>query len=929
MWRKRTAAESRAISLAGKLNSLEKEERFWEGRQDPAFFSVSKTRSGAPEPRPYGRRRKNYLGARHNAGLWLPFALQIGAGHGGGPDLRLKVFHFTMGAAFAETEARIGSIPLKENAGWVGNLIEAATFAGEIGGVVMAQILFPQVMASLGGIFWMTGLASMLMGPDSIIRKVFSGWFGGRKGGLKKGLGRRPLKSLEGMCDSLNSMALQLSGPITVVFLGHMLWKRMHQRSHKLAESSLALMEVSRSYNVVRQNTSKGKYASDEEIEQAWLDTHKKAAQRVAHLMTDLPSSPPLKPLLDLWESTEMWVFILPESCHGQRGFGMSEPRSVMLSINHGRHAPASTSSSQDREISFSAFESPRRVQQQEDEGPSCSFEQPMERVSSPGKKEWVGFLSRGKGDGGACSSSSEVSVWDSCADAERLSPNCRSSQMPVLNEEENRPSTSGMSFDESELPLFGRQDHAQEEEPLTSLEKTLLVARAVRLFFIFMPVVLFGGIVLVLANSLESGAQKERNAELAAKKQKKASGMKTWAFDRLLAGCRTGGAAFIKWGQWSASREDLFPPEFCDALSQLHDQAPVHSIKETRDAIHHAFGIPLEEIFESFEDEPLASGSIAQVHRATLCRSGRSMPVIVKVCHPGVAKNIHQDFQVLKPLAAWASNIPLLRGLPLKESVSQFSHTMTAQADLRVEAVHIRRMFNNFKRHGDSIVIPALVDELISESVIVESFEAGRSVTHYIKNPSPLNTRIVALGVDAYLKMLLSDNVVHTDLHPGNILVREVEKPDGSSSLQMILLDFGLVEELMPNVRKHFISFLNMISKGDGENAAQHFLHWSDDQQCPDPEAFVQDMVALFEEHCDVQSPEGIDLDKVIKSILLLSRNHRVSIDSSYAAMVVGVCIIVGFATGLDPRVNLMDAATPVLLTYALTGRVVGRMYG
>lgn len=80
----------------------------------------------------------------------------------------------------------------------------------------------------------------------------------------------------------------------------------------------------------------------------------------------------------------------------------------------------------------------------------------------------------------------------------------------------------------------------------------------------------------------------------------------------------RSSGAAFIKWGQWSSTRGDLFPKEFCDTLSELHDQAPVHSLRETRYAIQKAFGMPLEGIFEEFDDVPMASGSIAQVCHVT-----------------------------------------------------------------------------------------------------------------------------------------------------------------------------------------------------------------------------------------------------------------------------------------------------------------------
>ncbi|GAB4817539.1 hypothetical protein N2152v2_004585 [Parachlorella kessleri] len=410
-------------------------------------------------------------------------------------------------------------------------------------------------------------------------------------------------------------------------------------------------------------------------------------------------------------------------------------------------------------------------------------------------------------------------------------------------------------------------------------------------------------------------------------------------AWRALVWACRRGGAAFIKWGQWAATREDVFPEDLCRALCELHDRAPQHTYLHTRLEVLRAFGRPIEALFESFEPLPLASGSIAQVHRAVLRVGGLPCQVAVKVRHPGVARQIWQDFQLLRPLAALTSTIPSLRGLQLKDSVAQFSHTMTAQTDLRVEAAHLQRFAANFDAVGSSVVVPRLVAGLVSEAVLVETFEPGMSVAHYLRTPHPRNGEVVALGVDAYLQMLLRDNFVHTDLHPGNILIRTPDSEaapgaqgaptgPGRERLQIVLLDFGLAEELTPAVRTHFISFLNMIAKGDGRQAAAHLLQWSARQQCPRPLEFVADMEALFARQCDINSEAGIDLDRVMKNVLHLARRHEVAIDSSYAALVVGICVLVGFATSLDPRVNLMDAAAPCLLYYSLTGRVTGRLY-
>jgi predicted unusual protein kinase regulating ubiquinone biosynthesis (AarF/ABC1/UbiB family) len=154
------------------------------------------------------------------------------------------------------------------------------------------------------------------------------------------------------------------------------------------------------------------------------------------------------------------------------------------------------------------------------------------------------------------------------------------------------------------------------------------------------------------------------------------------------------------------------------------------------------------------------------------------------------------------------------------------------------------------------------------------------------------------------------------------------VQESNGQQRPHLCLLDFGLAEELDALVRRHFIGLLFSIAGGNGAAAARHLLAWGSPQGCPDPQALTCDMVALFKEKCDVNSKQGIDLDATMKAILRLARHHQVTVDSRYASLVVGVLVIVGFATDMDPRINLMDAAAPCFLSYALTGKVTGRLY-
>ena len=242
-------------------------------------------------------------------------------------------------------------------------------------------------------------------------------------------------------------------------------------------------------------------------------------------------------------------------------------------------------------------------------------------------------------------------------------------------------------------------------------------------------------------------------------------------------------GAAFIKWGQWASTRSDMFPNALCDALSALHNSAPAHSWAFTQTVVESSLDIPqgsLLEVFASFDPEPLASGSIAQVHKARL-KNGQL--VAAKVRHPRVAQLIDMDFRLMTILARACDFIPALSWLHIKDSVVQFSHTMAAQAHLNVEAHHLEVLNHNF-RNWAHVRFPRPF--YASSCLILETFEPGRICTNILDwydnyastmdgnfracdiIPVDMAKFLVTSGVSLYLKMLLIDN----------LMVRFVVKP-------------------------------------------------------------------------------------------------------------------------------------------------------
>ena len=168
-------------------------------------------------------------------------------------------------------------------------------------------------------------------------------------------------------------------------------------------------------------------------------------------------------------------------------------------------------------------------------------------------------------------------------------------------------------------------------------------------------------------------------------------------------------GTAFIKWGQWASTRPDVFPERLCAVLSELHSQAPRHGWPHTRREVEAAMGKPVLSAFASFDEQPFASGSIAQMHRAT---DARGQPLAVKVRHPNVVDRIQTDFALMLMLADFSARVPGLRWLNLKASVSQFSSTMVAQTRLDIEAEHLRRFGWNFGTSGwQDVRFPRVLD--------------------------------------------------------------------------------------------------------------------------------------------------------------------------------------------------------------------------
>ncbi|KAL2523961.1 Protein kinase superfamily protein [Abeliophyllum distichum] len=384
-------------------------------------------------------------------------------------------------------------------------------------------------------------------------------------------------------------------------------------------------------------------------------------------------------------------------------------------------------------------------------------------------------------------------------------------------------------------------------------------------------------------------------------------------------------GPAFIKWGQWAATRPDLFPRDLCIELAKLQTKAPEHSFDYTKKTIERAFGRKISEIFDDFEEVPVASGSIAQVHRASLQsryhgRQIKPMLVAVKVRHPGVGESIKRDFEIINIVAKLSNFIPTLKWLRLDESVQQFAVFMMSQVDLAREAAHLNRFLYNFRRSKD-VSFPKPVYPLVHPAVLVETFELGESVSHYVDElpgNEQIKSALAHIGTNALLKMLLIDNFIHADMHPGNILVRVARSKPSRKRLfkskpHVVFLDVGMIAELSKNDRMNLVDFFKAVASRNGQTAAECTLRLSKKQNCPKPEAFIQEVKESFD-FWGTAEGDLVHPAECMQQLLEQVRHHKVNIDGNVCAVMVTVLVLEGWQRKLDPDYDIMHSLQTLL---------------
>ena len=254
-------------------------------------------------------------------------------------------------------------------------------------------------------------------------------------------------------------------------------------------------------------------------------------------------------------------------------------------------------------------------------------------------------------------------------------------------------------------------------------------------------------------------------------------------------------GPTFCKLGQVLSTRPDLVPPEYIDELAALRDQVPPLTETQVVEVMEEELRVPWDDVFESIEPEPLATGSIAQVHRATLSTGER---VVVKVQRPGARDEITRDLGLLGVFARKTAARPALRQIVDPAAVVEhLSESLQAELDFRREAASIERMRGILEPYRH-LAVPGVYTDFSTDRLLVMEEVQGGPLSSAPEGQE--RTDAARELIESYYKQILTEGFFHADPHPGNM-----KWWDG----KVYFLDFGMVGEIGPDLREGLVLLL------------------------------------------------------------------------------------------------------------------------
>lgn len=361
-------------------------------------------------------------------------------------------------------------------------------------------------------------------------------------------------------------------------------------------------------------------------------------------------------------------------------------------------------------------------------------------------------------------------------------------------------------------------------------------------------------------------------------------------------------GPTFIKFGQMLASRPDILPPAYVSEFNQLQDRVAAVPFDEIKQVLEAELGRPLGEAFASFEPEPLASASLAQVYAATLPGGDE---VVVKVQRPGIREVIRTDLEILSFLAGvLEERFPEVRPIRPRELVEEFALNIGREVDFVTEAGNTDRLRANL---GDfeGVRVPRVYWEYTTGKLLVlerlEGIRADdvRALDEAGADRASISRRLV----ECFMKQVFEDGFYHADPHPGNVHV----SPAGD----ILLLDCGAAGYLSEDTLDCLGAVLQGFNDGDYERVATEVVRLGGADEFLDMNRFKNDAAAVVGRYYAMPL-QYMRIGTMLEEITILANRHGVRLPRELIMLAKTIVLLENLARKLDPGLRLLDVATP-----------------
>ena len=359
-------------------------------------------------------------------------------------------------------------------------------------------------------------------------------------------------------------------------------------------------------------------------------------------------------------------------------------------------------------------------------------------------------------------------------------------------------------------------------------------------------------------------------------------------------------GPTFTKLGQLLSTRPDLLPAHWIEELEALQDDCPPLPVAEVRQVIEEALGAPVETSFASLDPAPLASASIAQVHRA-VTHDGQQ--VVVKVQRPNIRERIDADLALLSYLARLLEAVVEETGISTPTAIiEEFDRAVHEELDFENEARNARAM-REAAAGRDYVVIPRVHDALSSSRVLTLDYVEGTKLNDVTAEGGFDCEKLARTIIEASFRQLFVDGLFHGDPHPGNILVLPGER--------IALLDFGLVGRLSRVQQEALVTLIVAVALRDPDSVARLLNKLgAPDSRVPFAE-FRADISGMLGNYLGLKLDE-IQTSSLLRDLLDLAVRHKVKVPKEYAVLAKASMTVEGVIRRLYPRLDILEVGLP-----------------